>query len=142
MRQVNDRFGQPLLSYEAYDKKEQATNTAIDLENERYYKAVEEDMRLTARLLGRDEAAPIVSNKLPPEQAAPLLDSLKDLDRKGLRQRLKEEQIKHANVLVEIEFLKPLLVNNTVEGQLILKRTKALEERVKELERIGVVVAP
>jgi hypothetical protein len=54
---------------------------------------------------------------------------------KGLRQEIfNEEDVKQARIKQEIEDLKPLYVNVLVEGQLLQKRQRALQARIKELE--------
>jgi hypothetical protein len=62
-----------------------------------------------------------------------LIDSMSG--EKGFRQRLfNEEEVKQARIKQEIEDLKPLYINVMVELQLLNKRQRALEARVKEFD--------
>jgi hypothetical protein len=133
---VKDAYGRPLRSLQAYSQEEQGLNKAIENERARYQKAIEEDVRQTALLIGREAAL----QKLGAEQANALLDA--KLDSKGLRQRLQDERVKEQKLQEEIDFLKPLRVNVAVEHQLLQKRTQALERRIEELKKIGVAVRP
>ncbi len=56
----------------------------------------------------------------------------------GLRAQLAREEQKRELVLAEQEYLRPLLVNSLVEGELVVKRRADLETRVKELKAVGV----
>jgi hypothetical protein len=136
---ARDAYNQPLRSLQAYTQEEQALRKSIETERDRYQKAIDQDMRLTAQLLGRDA----VAQKLGADQAAALLSVPNlEVDRKGLRDRLQEERVKLQNLEDEINFLKPLRVNVAVENQLIEKRGQALEKRIEELKKIGVAVRP
>ena len=61
---------------------------------------------------------------------------------KGLRAQLAAEQLAEKNSINEQEFIKPLLYNREVEGQLLVKRGKALEVRLKELAGAAVTQRP
>jgi hypothetical protein len=61
---------------------------------------------------------------------------------KGLRAQLAAEQLAEKNSIDEQEFIKPLLYNREVEGQLLVKRGKALEARLKELAGAAVTRRP
>ena len=61
---------------------------------------------------------------------------------KGLRAQLAAIQLAEKNSLDEQEFIKPLLYNREVEGQLLAKRGRALEARLKELEGVSVTRRP
>jgi hypothetical protein len=60
---------------------------------------------------------------------------------KGLRVQIAQEVDKKVRVLTEQEYLKPLLVNSLVEGELLLKRRAPLVARGKELQGVGVAAA-
>jgi len=133
---AKDGYGKPLRSLQAYSQEEQGLNKSIENERARYQKAIEEDVRQTALLIGREAAL----QKLGAEQANALLDA--KLDSKGLRQRLQDERVKEQKLQEQIDFLKPLRVNVAVEHQLLQKRAQALEKRIEELKKIGVAVRP
>jgi hypothetical protein len=59
----------------------------------------------------------------------------------GLRDQIAAEVDKRERVLAEQEFLKPLLVNSRVEGELLSRRRADLESRVKELKGVGVAAS-
>jgi hypothetical protein len=133
---AKDAYGKPLRSLQVYSQEEQGLNKSIENERARYQKAIEEDVRQTALLIGREAAL----QKLGAEQANALLDA--KLDSKGLRQRLQDERVKEQKLQEQIDFLKPLRVNVAVEHQLLQKRAQALEKRIEELKKIGVAVRP
>jgi hypothetical protein len=107
---AKDRSGNPLRSLTRYDADIDAKLKEIGVVLMKYDALVKEDAELTQRMLGP----------------------------KGLQQRLIDERVKRDNVLKEQDLVKPLLVNTVVDSELILKRTKALEERIKELKNVGV----
>jgi hypothetical protein len=57
---------------------------------------------------------------------------------KGLQTRVEEEKTKRTDLLEEQTLLRPLLVNAVVESEQVFKRQRALEARIKELEKTGV----
>lgn len=107
---AKDRSGNPLRSRTRYDADIDAKLKEISVVLMKYDALVKEDTELTQRMLGP----------------------------KGLQQRLIDERVKRDNVLKEQDLVKPLLVNTVVDSELILKRTKALEARIKELKSVGV----
>jgi hypothetical protein len=105
MKIAKDKFGKPIQSIAAYAKREtELFKELADVQDE-YQKSVEEDTRLTERLIGP----------------------------KGLQQRILDEQAKLAEVLKEAELLRPLLINAVVESELILKRREFLKARIAEI---------
>jgi hypothetical protein len=61
---------------------------------------------------------------------------------KGLRAQLAAVELAGKNSVDEQEFIKPLLYNREVEGQLLVKRGQALQARLKELESVSVATKP
>ncbi len=61
---------------------------------------------------------------------------------KGLRAQLAAEQLAERNSIDEQEFIKPLLYNREVDGQVLVKRGRALEARLKELAGAAVTRRP
>jgi len=61
---------------------------------------------------------------------------------KGLRAQLAAELLAEKNSVDEQEFLKPLLYNRQVEFQVLVKRTKELQARLKELQASRVAEKP
>ncbi len=59
----------------------------------------------------------------------------------GVRAQLAREEQKQKDVLAEQEYLRPLLVNSLVEGELLVKRQADLEARVKQLKAVGVAAS-
>jgi hypothetical protein len=59
----------------------------------------------------------------------------------GLRAKIEREADKKQRVLAELDYLKPLLVNSLVEGELLLKRQADLEARVKQLRATPVAAS-
>jgi hypothetical protein len=112
MAPAKDAAGQPLLSRDAYDKRDEAIHKDTLAAVDKFQKAVERDTQLTNELVG---------------------DPLKRT--KGLRQRINDERAKRADVVAEAGFIRPLLINTVVESELILKRQKSLKARVGELEK-------
>jgi hypothetical protein len=106
---TKDRFGNPLRSMTKYAKDIDTTLNEIALALTKYDALVKEDASLTQKIVGP----------------------------KGLQQRLVDERVKQTNLELEQKSVAPLLVNSVVESELILKRTKALEERIKELKKAG-----
>jgi hypothetical protein len=60
---------------------------------------------------------------------------------KGLRQRIEDEKVKIKLMDEELAIIRPLLVNTTVESELILRRREMLEARIKELTAAADVAA-
>jgi hypothetical protein len=61
---------------------------------------------------------------------------------KGLRAQLAVVEHAGTNAIAEQEFIRPLLYNREVEGQLLVKRGNALESRLKELAGAHVARQP
>jgi CHASE3 domain sensor protein len=59
-----------------------------------------------------------------------------------LRADLAAQELANQKSLAEQEYLRPLLYNRQVEAQILVKRRKALEARLKELETVPVVRRP
>lgn len=110
-----DRFNQPLLSLSAYNLAEEALLGAIEQKSKDLAKAIQQDTDLTNQLAG------------DPEKGI-----------KGLQQRILDERAKLLAALQEQAFVRPLLINAVVNSELVYKRQKALEARIKELEKVGV----
>ena len=108
MRAASDPFNRPLASLDFYMKAEQEKVVAVTQEQLKLRELVDEDTRLATLLK-------------PPEPA------------KGLRQRIEDEKVKIKLVDKELAIIRPLLVNTSVESELVLKRRQALETRIKEL---------
>ena len=105
MVDATDKAGNPLTGMEAYAKDYADKQVAIKAVMDDVSKLIADDERLTKEIGGPD----------------------------GLRARLDREADKKKGVLAEEEYLKPLLVNSLVEGELLQKRQADLEARVKEL---------
>jgi hypothetical protein len=114
---AKDRAGEPLRSFKSYVDdllaKYAEINTAMDaleLQNQKY-------LEVSNLIIGVFEKV-----GMPPKLITP-----------GLRQLLQDEQDKLANIMSEIERLRPLLVNSYVEIQLLAKRHGLLLSQVKNL---------
>jgi hypothetical protein len=105
MADAADKGGKPLLGFDTYKKEYDDKQVAIKQAMDDLAKLVDEDKTLTERIGGKD----------------------------GLRVLLDREAEKKQGVLAEQDYIKPLLVNSLVEGELLLKRRADLEARVKEL---------
>jgi hypothetical protein len=110
---ANDRFGKPLRSLVSYNQEEETVQKELEAVLVRYESLIKEDQALTDRLIGP----------------------------KGLQQRLVDEKVKREDVVREQEMVRPHLINNVVDSELILKRQKALLDRIKELEKVGVATS-
>jgi hypothetical protein len=113
--QAKDRAGEPLRSYKSYVDdlltkygEIKAAMDSLEEQNQKY-------LKISELVVG-------VFEKLgnPPKVITP-----------GSRQLLQDEQDKLANVMSEIERLRPLLVNSYVEIQLLAKRYGILQGQVK-----------
>jgi hypothetical protein len=109
-----DQFGQPLESLVAYNLAREALHRQIDVETKNLTKLIEEDAELTNRIGGDANGS------------------------KGLQHRILDERGKLAQAIAEQRFVQPLLINAVVEADLVFKRQRALESRIKELEKVGV----
>lgn len=107
---ATDADGQPLQPMENYVMAGQDTNNAIHLAQVELERQTRLDTELTQKIGGDT----------------------------GRRFQLAREEKKHAEILAEQDYLKPLLVNSLVEGELVIKRQAELEARVKELKAVGV----
>jgi len=113
MKPLQERSGKPLLSLDEYNKREAELLAAVAKEQTRLDDNIKEDTRLTSLLIGP----------------------------RGLQQRLKDEKIKKLDLLKEHEIIKPQLINNYVDAELILKRRRSLEMRLEELKKKTLAVA-
>lgn len=118
MAPVVDRFNQPLQSLVWYNAKQAAVNADTITVLGNLDKAVQEDKTLTSRLLTEKGADGSVV--------------------RGLLDRTKDEAVKQEHIAEEMDLV--LLAEGQVraDSQLLLLRKKALEARVKELEKTGV----
>jgi hypothetical protein len=98
----------------AYNQAEDALNQQNEVVSKGLVKAIEEDKDLTNRLIG--EGA-----------------------NKGLQQRILDERAKMKEAINEQGFVRPLLINAVVESDLVFRRQRALEARINELHKTGVV---
>jgi hypothetical protein len=114
MEPGHDQFGQPLESLVAYNLAREALYRQIDAETKNLKKYAEVDTELTNRIGGDANGS------------------------KGLQHRILDERAKLAEAIAEERFVQPLLINAVVESDLIFKRQRALESRIKELQKIGV----
>ncbi len=110
-----DAFGQPLVSFVAYSQDAEALGQQIDQKGKELAKAIDEDAALSVQLAG-DPAAGV----------------------KGLQQRILDARAKLAEATKEQEFVRPLLINAVVNSDLVFKRQRSLEARIRELEKVGV----
>jgi hypothetical protein len=108
---VTDRRGQPLHAISWYPKEDAAVVQDLVKQLADLDAAKKKDADLTALLIG-DPAAMV----------------------KGLGYRIEAEKAKRADVIEEQNLIEPLLVNTYVDNELVLRRKKALENRVRELE--------
>jgi hypothetical protein len=104
---------------EEYETKQNAIR-AVRVEIE---KLIEQEKALTEELVGKD---------LGKDRGTV----------KGLRADLAAQELANQKSLAEQEYLRPLLYNRQVEAQILVKRRKALEARLKELETVPVVRRP
>jgi hypothetical protein len=107
---AKDRAGNPLVSLAAYDAAEQSVLATIEGVQAKYEEQIKQATALTESLIGP----------------------------KGLQQRLADEKKKRADVVAEEKLVRPLLINSVVESDLVLKRHRALLQRIDELKRVGV----
>ena len=97
----------PFEPLDVYAQQQQQTQAALLASISEYQALVQEDIDKTQQIIGE----------------------------KGLRQQLfNEEEIKLARIKQEIEDLKPLYINVMVDLQLLDKRQRALEARLKEFD--------
>jgi hypothetical protein len=111
-----DPFGQPLQSLAAYAQAEASLYQQIEGTTKNLAKLIEEDIRLTNEIAG--DGATI----------------------KGLQQRILDGRTKMAAAIEEQHFVRPLLINAVVNSDLVFRRQRALESRIKELEKVGVAL--
>jgi hypothetical protein len=103
--------GRPFQSLATYEQLQKQHQTDLLASIDEYQKLVEEDVKLTERIVGE----------------------------KGLRQLLfNEVDVKQARIKQEVEDLTPLYINVLVESELLLKRQKALRARLEELGQAGI----
>lgn len=105
-----DVDGQPLQPLQAYVKANEDTNNAIHVAQVELERQTRLDTELTQKIGGDN----------------------------GLRFQLAREEHKRHEILAEQDYLRPLLVNSLVEGELVTKRQVELKARVKELKAVGV----
>jgi hypothetical protein len=110
MVEATDKGGKPITGLAPYRKEYDDKQAAIKAVMDEHVKLVNEDKQLTEKIGGKD----------------------------GLRVKIDQEADKKQRVLAEQDYLKPLLVNSLVEGELLQKRRADLEARVKELKAVPV----
>jgi hypothetical protein len=113
MEDATDKIGQPLKGLDFYRKDYEDRQQVIKVTMEKLADAIKKDEQLTEQIGGPN----------------------------GLRVQIAREVDKRQRVLSEQEYLKPLLVNSVIEGELLQKRQAALEARVKELRAVGVALS-
>jgi hypothetical protein len=118
LENANDRAGNRLWSLRYYAEKEQGILRDMEAAQKDHEKQIKEAVALTERIVGTKEPTKT----------------------KGLQQRLLDERKKRDDVVAEEELIQPQLINAVVESELILKRRKALELRIEELNKIGVAL--
>ena len=116
---AKDRAGDPLRSFAAYINDLDTNQTKISEEMDKLEAVNKQYLEVSQQIVGVFEK---VGN--PPKLITP-----------GLRQLLQDELDKLANVMAEIERLRPLLVNSYVEIQHLAKRHGLLQNQVKGLDR-------
>jgi hypothetical protein len=113
MADATDKGGKPLTGLAPYKKDYDDKEAAIKVAMDDLKKLIAEDKDLTVQIGGKD----------------------------GLRAKIDREADKKERVLAELDYLKPLLVNSLVEGELLLKRQADLEARVKQLRATPVAAS-
>jgi hypothetical protein len=114
MESGRDPFGQPLLSLVAYGQEEEAVHQQINQTAKEIEATAKEDESLTNQLAGDPNGV------------------------KGLQHRILDARAKMAEAITEQRFVRPLLINAVVNSDLVFKRQRELETRIKELEKVGV----
>jgi hypothetical protein len=114
---AKDRAGEALRSYGAYIDDLSTTQARIVEEMGKLEEKNKEYLKQSAEIVGVTEMVGGQIKVIKP----------------GYRQLLQDELDKLANVMSEIERLRPLLVNSYVEIQLLAKRNAALLKQVKDL---------
>lgn len=110
MVEAVDRSGQPLKSLSSYRAEYNDRHLAIVAAMDELKKWIKIDSDLTKQIGGEG----------------------------GLRYQIAREVDKRQRVGTEQDYLKSLLVNSAVEGELLAQRRADLEARVKELKAVGV----
>jgi hypothetical protein len=110
MVEATDKGGKPVTGLDPYKKEYDDKQAAIKAAMDELHKLIAEDEALTKKIGGPN----------------------------GLRVQLDQEADKKQRVLAEQDYLKPLLVNSLVDGELLQKRRADLEARVKELRAVPV----
>ncbi len=114
MEPGRDPFGQPLLSLVVYGQEEEAVHQQINQTAKEIESTAKEDENLTNQLAGDPNGV------------------------KGLQHRILDARAKMAEAITEQRFVRPFLINAVVNSDLVFKRQRELETRIKELEKIGV----
>jgi hypothetical protein len=113
MVEATDKGGKGLTGLAPYKKDYDDKQAAIKVVMDDLKKLIDEDKELTEKIGGKD----------------------------GLRALIDQEADKKQRVLAEQDYLKPLLVNSLVDGELLLKRQADLEARVKQLRATPVAAS-
>jgi len=107
---VADRYGQPLQPLDVYNVQFIAVNNDLRMRLTELAQAAQDDETLTARLVGTKE-------------------------NRGLIQRTKDEQVKQRGLAEEMDRVVLAAGQVRADSQLLLLRKRALQARVKELEK-------
>jgi hypothetical protein len=118
---AKDAAGKPLKPLESLIAEESKVLSDLDSIQAKHEKQIQEAIQLTKELVGTPG---------DPGAGTPAV--------KGLHQRLIDERKKLADVTAEEEVIRPLLINAVVDSELVLKRQRALEGRIKELKGTAV----
>jgi hypothetical protein len=101
---------QPLLDLTRLGQEYNKTMKDLTAEKETLDKLLAEEQRLTEEVNGDGK------------------------QKKGLRTLVAEQEQERQNSLIEQDYLRPLLYNRLVESQLVRKRQRTLESRLRELQ--------
>jgi hypothetical protein len=112
---LRERGGNPLLALAEYNKRDDSILKSIAEVLAKHEKQIVESNELTDLIIG---------------------DPAKGT--RGFQQRIVDEKIKNADVLAEQKLVRPQLINNVVQSQLIFKRNDQLNKRVEELKKINI----
>jgi hypothetical protein len=104
-----------LLSLREYNEEDEKLQQSIQGIIEQHQKQIDEANKLTDLIIG-DKAKGI----------------------RGLQQRINDEKAKNADVLAEMELVRPQYINTLVEAQLINKRHAQMIKRIEELKKLKV----
>jgi hypothetical protein len=159
MGPATDGAGQPLQAMTHYDKVHTETRESLQdvviANAEEAFKVVDLTARLKPNSAEEKKLADELNTSLAEniadaekkglkkqqERLQVVKDKLEQLlanppDRKGLRQRLVDEDAKRELIQVEQGLIEPLWKVNDVDTELLLRRRETIEERLKELQGV------